>query len=313
MSTPVSALSLQQLLCFVAVVDTGSFAEAGRQLGLSTSGVSKALTRFEAVHGLKLFHRSTHALSLTEEGENLLGLAREAVGSMGRLEESLHVSAARSGAGRVRISAPTAFVRSCLVPLVPRLLAEQPGIFLDLRASDRMIDLAEEGVDLVLRTGAIDGVHGHAQQVLFRFSWVTCASPDYLLRRGTPSTPADLAGHDLVGFRNQRTGTVDPWRFRENEVGQSATPGGRWMPDVRIALDDADAAFAAVIAGVGIAWAPEWLARPYLRSRAVVEVLGDWRHAGVPMSILRRDRRHTPERIERVIAFLRVSAAEMSS
>ena len=312
MSTTVPPWSIQQLLCFAAVVDAGSFAEAGRQLGLSTSGVSKTVARFEAVHGLKLFHRSTHALSLTDEGERLIGPVREAIGSMGRLDESLLI-AARSGAGRVRISAPTAFVRSCLVPLVPRLLVEQPGVLLDLRGDDRMTDLAEEGVDLVLRAGEIEGVHGHAQQVLFRFSWVTCASPDYLIRCGIPLLAADLAGHDLIGFRNQRTGIVDPWRFRESEVGQPAIPGGRWVPHARIVLDDADAAFAAVVAGVGIAWAPEWLARPYLRSRAVIEVLKDLRFAGVPMSILRRDRRQTPERIERVIDFLRANAAEMAS
>lgn len=313
MSTPVSAVSFPQLRCFIAVVDAGSFAGAGRQLGMTTSGVSKTIARFEAEIGMKLLHRSTHALSLTAEGEHLIEPAREAVGSIGRLEESLHLSAARSGAGRVRVSAPTAFVRSCLVPLVPLLLAEQPGMLLDLRATDRMIDLADEGVDLALRTGEIDSVHGHAQQVLFRFSWVTCASPDYVTRRGMPLTPVDLAGHDLIGFRNQRTGIVDAWRFRENEGSEPAMAGGRRTPQVRIVLDDADAAFAAAIAGVGIAWAPEWLARPFLRSGAVVEVLGDWRHAGVPVSILRRDRRHTPERIERVIAFLKEYAAVMAS
>src|SRR3954452_8092734 len=119
MSTSPSPTSLLQLLCFVHVVEAGSFAEAGRRLGITTSAVSKTIARFESTHGLKLLHRSTHSQSLTAEGETLLTEARDTLRSVERLEAALTATAQGGAKGRVRISAPTAFVRACLVPLLP--------------------------------------------------------------------------------------------------------------------------------------------------------------------------------------------------
>jgi DNA-binding transcriptional LysR family regulator len=86
-----------------------------------------------------------------------------------------------------------------------------------------MVDLADEAIDLALCTGPISNIPGHLAQMLFTFRWVTCASPDYLARRGPPSSPADLSRHDLVAFRNQRTGLVDPWRLRRSGAVSAAT------------------------------------------------------------------------------------------
>jgi DNA-binding transcriptional LysR family regulator len=98
---------------------------------------------------------------------------------------TLSVAAANS-AGRVRISAPSAFVGACLAPLLPRFRETYPEILLDLRASDTMVDLADQAIDLALRIGTISNVPGHLTQLLFTFRWVTCAAPDYLARHGAP-------------------------------------------------------------------------------------------------------------------------------
>jgi DNA-binding transcriptional LysR family regulator len=208
----------------------------------------------------------------------------------------LSSAAGIAGSGLVRLSAPTAFLTSCLAPLLPRFRAAHPNILLDLRGSDVMVDLA-------LRTGPIDGIPGHLQQVLFRFPWVTCASPDYLQRRGAPADPADLAKHDLLAFRNQRTGLAGAWLYRHRTADEGEV--GRWSPAPAVILDDANAACAAAIAGAGVIWAPTWLVREALASGRLQAVLADWATEEMTMSVVRRDQGHTPERVDRVIAFLK--------
>lgn len=301
-------LSLAQLRCFVAVVSAGSFAEAGRRLGMATSAVSRTIARLEAARGVKLLHRSTHALSLTKDGELLIDVAREAMAGVDRVEAALGDMAAGGAAGRVRIAAPVAFARHCLVPLLPDFVRAHPDIRLDLRASSAMADLADAGIDLALRSGSLAGMPGHVQQPWLSFPWVACATPGYLAGRGRPARPDELHGHDLIGFRNPRTGRVAAWRFRADEADGSARP----LPEPRIVFDDGGAAWGAALAGLGVAWAPYWLAADALRSGEAVEVLGEWRGEETQLSIVRRDRRLLPKRVEAVIQFLKRHAARIA-
>lgn len=232
----------------------------------------------------------------------MIGVARAALRSIADAESLLGELAGSAAAGRVRISAPTAFARTCLVPILPGFLASHPDILIDLRASDTTVDLADSGVDLAIRSGQLDGLSGHIRLPWFPFPWVVCGTPDYLARRGMPTTPADLAQHDLIGFRNTRTGLIEPWRLLDRALTVSSTP---W----RLVLDDAEAAWRAVLAGIGIAWAPRWLAADALSSGAAVEVLRPWRGADTPMSILRRDRSLVPDRVQAVIGFLQSHTA----
>lgn len=309
MSTPNLSLTFAQLQCFVGVVDTGSFAAAGRQLGLTTSGVSKTIARLEMARGVRLLNRSTHSLSLTDEGEILIHLAREALLSVGRVEDALGSAASAKAVGRVRISAPAAFVGACLAPLLPRFRAAYPEILLDLRASDTLVDLADQAIDLALRAGAISHVPGHLSQLLFTFRWVTCAAPDYLARRGAPTGLADLGRHDLIGFRNQRTGLVDPWRFPAPDPER---PGTRLTPSPAVVMDDANAACSAAVAGAGLLWAPDWLVNRELSAGRLVDVFPQVVGERMGMSIIRRDQAHHPERLDRVVAFLKESRSSFT-
>ncbi len=294
-------------MCFVRVVEGGSFAEAGRRLGMTTSGVSRAVSRLEAEHGVRLLHRSTHALSLTDEGEQVLEDAREVLRGCERLGLALSHAADGGRAGRVRISAPPGFTRACLLPVLPRLLDTHPEIRVEIQASYDLVDLAEEGIDLALRTGRLAGTPGHISQVLLSSPWCAYASPGYLARRGTPSSPDDLAGHDLVGFRNSATGRMAAWRF-QNPTARGEGAAVCHDADARIVFDDGSAAYDMACNGYGIVWAPEWLALGDVRHGRVIEVLKEWRSGEMLMSIVRRDRRHTPQRIRAVIDFLYESA-----
>ncbi len=270
---------------------------------MSTSGVSKAVSRLEAEHGVRLLHRSTHALSLTDEGERVLDEARDVLEGCDRLGLALSQAADGGQAGRVRISAPPGFTRACLLPVLPRLLDTHPEICVEVQASYRLVDLADEGVDLALRAGPLAGLPGHVSQKLISSPWCAYATPDYLARRGTPRHPDELARHDLIGFRNAGTGRADTWRFQDPAVG-GERGAVRHHASTRIMFDDGCAAYDLACSGYGIVWAPEWLALAGLRSGRVREVLKGWRCRETPILIVRRDRRLTPQRVRTVIDFL---------
>ena len=303
MSTSPLPVSLLPLACFVRVVEAGSFAEAARRLGMTTSGVSRAISRFETEHGVRLLHRSTHALSLTDEGEQLLGEAREVLGGVEQFGRLLSQAADGGRSGRVRISAPPGFARARLLPVLPALLDAHPEIRLEIRATYDPVDLADGAVDLALRTGPLSGLPGQVARTLFSSPWCTYATPGYLLRRGTPHTPADLAGHDLIGFRNAGDGRTRTWRFQDPGVAGAA---GTVRSDTRarIVFDDGAAAYDMARGGHGIVWAPQWLALDDLGRGNMVEVLAAWRSDEMRMSLVRRERRLTPRRVAVVAGFL---------
>ncbi|TCP31875.1 LysR family transcriptional regulator [Sphingomonas sp. BK235] len=293
-------LSLAQLRCFLAIVDAGSFAAAGRRLGLATPVVSKTIARLEAAHGVKLLHRSTHATSPTAEGEALVAPARAALHAMGEAARTLGARRDADG-GWVRLTAPVALLRHCLVPLLPALARELPALRLDLRSSNERLDLADHGIDLAIRTGPLDDVPGHVRQPWFVSPWVVCAAPAYLAGRTVPDTPEALHGHRLIGFRASDDGLVRHWRFRAPDTGAAQ----RLTPDPQLVFDDGEAGWRAARDGVGIACAPLFLAAEALRAGEMVELLRGWRDTATAVTLLRRDTRLTLPRVEQLIGFLR--------
>ena len=182
-----------------------------------------------------------------------------------------------------------------------------PGIRLDVRATNEIVDLADGGIDLALRSGPLTGIPGHLQQTWFSFPWVICAAPGYLDRRPAPLTVLELEGHDLIGFRNTRTGRVQPWLHRTATSGA----GGRYDPKAHLSFDDGDAVWDAMLAGAGIACAPLWLAAASLRNGMAVELLAEWRDSDAGVAMLRRDRRATPGRLTTLMAFLSARAPSL--
>jgi DNA-binding transcriptional LysR family regulator len=305
MSKMLSDLSRQQLECFITVADAGSFAKASQRLGMSTSGISKTVARFEQSYGLRLLHRSTHSVSLTEEGERLIPLAREACASLRRFDEEIGGAAVHGVSGRVRISGPMSFLRTCIVPLLPELLANYPELQLDLRSSNDIVDLAADGIDIALRSGNLVTAPGLVQQRWFEFPWVFCASSAYVAAKGAPSRLEELDEHDLIGFRNARTGRIRDW-------GAYKVPT-EGFKEPRLAFDDGDAAWDAAMSGLGIVCAPLWLAASQLRLGDAVEVLRDVPGDQAVISIVRRERVLTARRVEVAIEFLKAKAGALQN
>jgi DNA-binding transcriptional LysR family regulator len=295
-------LSLSQLRCFVAVVDFGSLTEAARQLGMSTGSMSKAITRLEESSGIKLFHRSTHALSLSHAGEGLVGAARDAVRAAGVFSKSAGLHHQDGAAGWIRLTAPVAFAREVLTPLLTEFSREHPAIHIDLRATNELVDLARDGIDLAIRSGSLADVPGHLQSLWFSFFWVVCASPGYLSGKPPIAHPEDIAGHRVIGFRNLHNGQVRAWTFnRPGKVDEEL----RLAPSPTMVFDDGAAGALAGIHGAGLIAAPSWLVADALREGRLVEVLTDWRASPARLTFLRREKHLVPERVDTLIAFLR--------
>ena len=191
--------------------------------------------------------------------------------------------------------------------MLPRLLHEHPGIDVEISFDDALVELGAEGFDLALRTGTLDGQPGLVAQQVMTYPMVLCAAADYLARRGTPGSVADPAGHGLIGFRNRATGILMPWVFTLPD-GTAA----RHLPRARMVVDDGTAGWAMVRDGLGLSWAPAWLGLDDLRSGRVVEVMRAARIPEVPLSVIRLDRCHTPQRTRTVLDCIAAEAARWS-
>jgi len=194
---------------FAAVVEGGSFSEAGRVLGLSPSAVSRAIDRIETRLGVRLLLRSTRALSLTAEGQAYLQTARRILADLDDAEQQI----ADQGAprGRLRVSAALSHGRLCVVPLLGAFAALYPHILVDIALTDTLVDVAAGQADIAVRFGPLADSSLTIRK-LGETGRVIVASPDYLARHGTPQVPEDLLRHNCLNFNFRRAEPVWPFR-----------------------------------------------------------------------------------------------------
>ncbi len=199
----------RSLEIFATVVAQGSFSAAGRLLGLTPSAVSRSIDRIEARLGTRLLLRSTRALTLTAEGQAYLGAARRILTDLDDAEQAI----ADQGAprGRLRINAAQAHGRLCIVPLLGEFARLYPQILIDISLSDRLVDVAGGQADVAIRFGPLADSPLTARK-LGESRRVIVASPDYLVRHGTPKVPEDLHHHNCLNFNFRRAEPVWPFR-----------------------------------------------------------------------------------------------------
>lgn len=252
---------------FVRVVDTGSFSAAARDLNISQPAVSKAIVELEERLGVLLLMRSTQRLMLTEAGEHFCEGIRRA------LEEVDEAEIAARGAGtglsgRLRVSSGVTLASLYLVPRLPTFLAAHPNISIDLVLDDCSIDLIKEGIDIGLRIGPLRDVSQTVRKVATRPRHVL-GTPAYFERAGTPKTPEELSKHEAVIF-NQDCGINDTWIFHQG-VSQVSV-----RLSARLRVNASEAMRSAVLGGMGLAIASEWIFAPELTQGTVRAVLGEW-------------------------------------
>jgi DNA-binding transcriptional LysR family regulator len=265
---------LTGLVAFARAGSLGSYTAAARALSISPSAVSKSVQRLEQRLGLRLFHRTTRSLKLTQEGHDLheraLRLLRDA-----EAIEQIAVAARSEPAGTLKITAPLPIGLHLLAPELPRFRARYPKLLVDLRLGDDVADLIEGGIDVAIRVGDL-GDNRLIARTLAPHRVCAFASPAYLAERGNPRHPDELVGHDCVNFRFQSTGQALRWPFRVGDRKAEV------MPNAGIIMDNSDAVAAALIAGGGIGISPTYLAAPFVERGDLVPVLHDYsvdRHA----------------------------------
>lgn len=254
--------SLSGIESFVCAADHLSFAQAGRALGISSSAVGKNIARLEGQLGLRLFHRTTRQVRLTQEGElfherclRVLGELHDARAAMQELSLAPR--------GKLRVSLPTIGYRF-LLPVLPSFRAQYPEIDLDLDFNDHLVDVIDSGMDVVIRSGELPDSRLVARR-LGPFRFILAASPAYLGERGTPRSPADLKQHVCLRYRFLSNGKLEEWQL----------PG---MPDklpVSLVCNNMEAMLGAAIAGMGLAYMPDFLAQDAIARGDLVRVLAD--------------------------------------
>lgn len=197
---------------FVQTAEVGSFAAAAQRLGLSSSAVGKAVARLEDEMGVRLFHRSTRSMTLTEEGSFFLDTCRRILSDLDTAEAQLS-SASKTPRGLLRVSFP--MTGMLLMPAISEFMREYPEITLDLDFTDRLVDVIEEGFDAVVRTGDVRDTRLMSRR-LGAFRHRIVASPAYLEREGIPQVPEDLAKHRCLHHRFANSGKLEPWPMVRN-------------------------------------------------------------------------------------------------
>lgn len=257
------SLDLTDVALFVRVCATRNLSAAGREFGLSPAASSARMAQLERQLGARLLHRTTRQIALTQDGEAFLERALVLL-EAAELAQSSVGGGADGPHGLLRVAASVSFGRLHIMPSLAEFLALYPGIRLDLRLSDRVIDMAANGIDVAVRIGPLRDSALVARTLAPSHLWL-CASPDYLARRGTPGRPEDLAQHEclvLDGFH--------PWRFRDGEREVAVRVRGRLQSDNGEALRDA------ALAGLGIALQSTWAIYEQLRQGTLVRLLGDF-------------------------------------
>jgi DNA-binding transcriptional LysR family regulator len=257
---------LAAMEAFVLVVETGSFSSAARQLNVGQPAVSKVVAQLENRLGVQLLFRSTQGLTPTEAGQSFYEHAKRAIEETEQAEHAAR-GASASLSGELRISAAPTFARLHIIPKLSGFLAEYPALTMKMFLDDRNVDLIDSGIDVALRMGSLDDSELVARKISSCPRRVV-GTATYFERHGEPQVPAHLAAHQAVVYDVRGGGTV--WTFRRGAGELSVTVDGR------LRMTAAEGVREAVLAGMGLAVASEWMFAPELKLGTVRSVLRDW-------------------------------------
>lgn len=280
-----------------AVVEAGSFVRAAETLGLTQSGVSRAVARLEQRIGIRLFDRSSRLVTLTDEGRRFY---EQVAPLLGGIEEAAMMAAGPAAPvqGRLRVNVDPWIARFGLAPKLEEFLSAHPGLSMELVIRDRLGDLVAEGFDAAIRFGEPESTAVTAHKLL-ETRIITCAAPAYLQKHGKPKHPRDLLkGHECLMYRDPATGQAFPWELqRKGEVVPVPVNG-------RVLVNDLATKLAACIAGFGIAQSIELGLDGMLRSGALVQLFPGWAEERYPLYVFYPSRHLPPARVRAFVDFV---------
>ncbi|PUA19867.1 LysR family transcriptional regulator [Glaciimonas sp. PCH181] len=283
-----------EMRTFNAVVDAGSFVKAADALDMSKAAVSRYVVDMETRLGVRLLHRTTRRLSLTDEGQVFYARSKELLAELQEAEDEI-TSRSAAASGLLRINAPFTFGILHLAPLWGAFKAQHPKVTLDVTLADRLVDLVEEGYDVAIRIATLESSTLVSKR-LATTRMVLCASPTYLEQHETPTHPADLAQHSVISY--SYWATKDEWRFNgpEGAVNVKTNP---W-----IHANNGDTCRAAALSHQGVILQPTFLVGKDLSDGTLVELMPEYRSIELGIYAVYPTRKHVSAKVRALIEFL---------
>ncbi|MBJ9959671.1 LysR family transcriptional regulator [Acinetobacter nosocomialis] len=277
---------LQQFFIFSEVAKRQSFSEVAHRLDLPRSTVTSAIQQLETHYGVRLFHRTTRKVSLTQDGQRILPECQNLLFDYEQLEQLIQTQK-QHYRGTLKISMPSRIVHQVIIPELSDFYHRYPDIHLQLNSSDDMTDLIEKGIDCVVRVGELDSSSLIAK-FIGHLVMVNCASADYLEQYGIPKQLEDLSQHKLINY----AGAVG------EKQGVFVYSGGTVMMDSALSVNNTEAYIAAANAGLGIIQLPYYDVQDKIEQGILVEVLSAYSAPSLPLNILYPNRSYIPKRLE---------------
>ncbi len=258
-------LPLRTIATFVRCAETGSFSKAALELGMTPQAVSSHIKQLEDWVGVRLFHRTTRKIGLTEEGQGFFEQCKAGIEAIEDGVRGLN-EATHEAVGTVRLAVPYAIARGYITPILARFFDQYPRVSVELLIQNQTPDIVEQGVDLGIASRTLPKTSMIARR-LVSTELVLCASPDYIEKHGVPATIEELHAHRCVGLRHPRTGKIMPWTFRTD------TDVTALDINCDLTTNDTDTQRQAVLHGVGIGQLASFFVSPHVRDGKLVPLL----------------------------------------
>jgi LysR family transcriptional regulator for bpeEF and oprC len=269
---------IQAMQIFMRVAEVRSFVRAAETLSLPSSTVTTTIKSLEKYLKVRLFNRTTRRVSLTPEGLQYLEQCREILSLIEHAESSLVDSVTRPQ-GRLRVDMPSGIAHFIVMPKLKDFCERYPDIYLMIGVNDRQIDLVQEGVDCVIRSGELSNSSLVARP-LGRFRWVTCASPDYLKEYGVPQSPEALSEHKAVHYFSSQAKRTNEMRFVRGSEPFSVPVRGS------VSVNETGLYIKMCLEGFGLVQLTEHIVSEHLQEGSLIEVLADCQPPSVPVNLL---------------------------
>lgn len=276
---------------FVAVAETESFTLASKKLRISVAQVSRQVSAIENRLQIKLFHRTTRKVSLTENGAVFYKHCRKVLDDLSEAEDiiaSLH----KKPSGKIRISAPVTYGEEVITPIINDFLLAYPDISIQLDLSNARADLLNDGYDLAIRLGELDDSRFIARKLTSRTVFV-CASPEYLMKNGAPSTLKELKQHNCL------VGTADHWHFQNRGKSEYIRVNGTLRCNSGHGLTNA------ALKGIGLIQLPHYYVQSYIDSGELTVLLEEYQRPDEGIWAIYPDRNYLPFKTNALINFLK--------
>ncbi|AYO11069.1 LysR family transcriptional regulator [Vibrio campbellii] len=286
---------LSAMRAFVRVVQTGSFSATGREMNTSQTTISKKVAALEKKIGVKLLARSSRDHALTPAGAKYYQTCVDILGELDEAEAEARSEVA-SPQGTIRISAPVAFGRILLAPIMAEFFQRYPDIKVDLQLSDQHTDLISDGIDVAIRAKQLEDSTLIARH-LFDNPMLVLAAPSYLQQHGEPKNPEDLKQHNCLVYSRMKD--INVWRFTKQNQKHAIAVNGNFQSD------NGDVLLEVALTGMGIVILPIWMVEDHLKEGRLTQLMSDYTGQNLPFNAVYLQSRYTPLKVRCLIDYLK--------